>query len=128
VKVSRGHTFVVTDAGMHHHLAASGNLGQVIKKDYPIVNASRLNEQTSTTGAVVGPLCTPLDTIGRKVQMPAPRVGDLIAVLQSGAYGLSASPVGFLSHPMAAEVLVDNGTSRVIRKRGTFEEPFVQLP
>lgn len=128
VKISRGATFVVCDGGMHHHLAASGNLGQVIKRDYPMVNASRLGAPASLTAAVVGPLCTPLDTLGRKIELPETRPGDLIAILQSGAYGLSASPVGFLSHPTPAEVLVDGGRARAIRARGTFDQPIAPLP
>ncbi|MEJ2087387.1 MAG: hypothetical protein P8Y69_02675 [Gammaproteobacteria bacterium] len=78
--------------------------------------------------SVVGPLCTPLDAIARKATLAHVHVGDLVAVLQSGAYGLSASPVGFLSHPMPAEVLVDGDTHRCIRPRGTFEQPIVALP
>ncbi|MEZ5935899.1 MAG: type III PLP-dependent enzyme [Alphaproteobacteria bacterium] len=127
-KESRGGHYAVTDGGMHHHLAASGNLGQVIKKDYPIVLANRLDAAADVTASVVGPLCTPLDTIGRKVAMPAPEDGDLIAVLQSGAYGLTASPTGFLSQPMPAEVLVDGGRASIIRPRGTFEQPITALP
>jgi diaminopimelate decarboxylase len=128
-KESRGKTFVVLDGGMNHHLAASGNLGQVIKRDYPILNASRPDAGPLAEAVVVGPLCTPLDTLGRKVAMPeATTSGDLVAILQSGAYGLSASPVGFLSHPMPAEVLVDQGAPRLIRGRGTFQHPIVPLP
>jgi diaminopimelate decarboxylase len=93
-----------------------------------MVNASRLGTPASLTAAVVGPLCTPLDTLGRKIELPETRPGDLIAILQSGAYGLSASPVGFLSHPMPAEVLVDGGRARAIRARGTFAQPITPLP
>lgn len=128
IKVSRGHTFIVLNGGMHHHLAASGNLGQVIKRDYPIVNASRIDEEVTEEVTVVGPLCTPLDTLARKSLLPRSRPGDLVAILQSGAYGLTASPVGFLSHPMPAEVLVDAGTYRCIRARGSFDQPLVMLP
>lgn len=128
VKESRGQVYVVIDGGMHHHLAASGNLGQVIKKDYPQVLANRLGADHDVTASVVGPLCTPLDTIGRKVSLPSPKPGDLIAVLQSGAYGLSASPNGFLSQPMPAEVLIDKGSVSVIRERGSFEQPITPLP
>jgi diaminopimelate decarboxylase len=128
VKHSRGSTFVIVDGGMHHHLAASGNLGQVIKRDFPIVNASRVGAAPRVETVVVGPLCTPLDTIGRKALLPDTKRGDLVAVLQSGAYGLSASPVGFLSHPMPAEILVEDAVPRLIRQRGTFEEPLTQLP
>lgn len=128
VKASRGTTFVVTDAGMHHHLAASGNLGQIVKRDYPLVVATRAEEERSREAVVVGPLCTPLDTLARKARLPAIAAGDLVAVLQSGAYGLTASPVGFLSHPMPAEVLVDGGEARLVRERGTYEHPIVPLP
>lgn len=130
VKQSRGTTFVIVDGGMHHHLAASGNLGQVIKKDYPIVLANNMEAPLHDTNqVVVGPLCTPLDTIGRKVAMPTVKAGDLVAVQQSGAYGLSASPVGFLSHPMPAEVLIDDGAEpQAIRPRGTFMQPMTLLP
>ena len=120
VKHSRGSIFVVLDGGMNHHLAASGNLGQVIKRDYPLLNASRAADEEILEASVVGPLCTPLDTLARKARLAETRPGDLIAVLQSGAYGLSASPVGFLSHPMPAEVLVDGGEARSIRARGSF--------
>lgn len=128
VKESRGRTFVVLDGGMNHHLAASGNLGQVIKRDYPVVNASRVAEEPTLSAAVCGPLCTPLDTLAREAMLAPARAGDLLAVLQSGAYGLTASPVGFLSHPMPAEVLVDGGKATLIRPRGTFERPITELP
>ena len=127
VKISRGQRFIVCDGGMHHHLAASGNLGQVIKRDYPLLAATRMGAPVSGQVAVVGPLCTPLDTLGRQTAMPDLAMGDLVAVLQSGAYGLSSSPVGFLGHAMPAEVLVENGQARVIRKAGDFHQPLVNL-
>ncbi|WP_232630006.1 type III PLP-dependent enzyme [Methylobacterium sp. Leaf118] len=120
VKVSRGHRFVITDGGMHHHLAASGNLGQIVKRDFPVVAVA----QTEPSGAgvspctVSGPLCTPLDVLARAAPLPDLAEGDLVAVLQSGAYGLTASPTGFLSHPTPAEVLVDGGRAEAIRARG----------
>lgn len=123
VKMSRGTRFVVADGGMHHHLAGSGNLGQVIKRDYPIVAATRLGEPLLPPASLVGPLCTPLDTLGRKVALPELAQGDIVAVLQSGAYGLTASPVGFLGHPMPAEVIIENRTPRLVRPRGTLEAP-----
>ena len=129
VKQSRDKTFVVCDSGMHHHLAASGNLGQVIKRDYPVINVSRAGQAHDMDASVVGPLCTPLDTLARKGTMPsATATGDLIAILQSGAYGLSASPVGFLSQPMPAEVIVDGPAHRKIRDAGTYEQPLTGLP
>ncbi len=128
VKSSRGQRFVIGDGGMHHHLAASGNLGQVIKRDYPIVAATRMTDPALSPASVVGPLCTPLDTLGRQTQLPSLSAGDVVAILQSGAYGLSASPVGFLSHPMPAEVLVRGGEARLIRPAGAFSAPLVNPP
>jgi diaminopimelate decarboxylase len=127
VKHSRGQRFIICDGGMHHHLAASGNLGQVIKLDYPILAATRLDDIASSNTHIVGPLCTPLDTLGRQTAMPFLEKGDLIAVLQSGAYGLSSSPVGFLGHPMPAEVMVENGQHWLVREGGQFHAPLVNL-
>ncbi len=113
-KTSRGMRFLVTDGGMHHHLAASGNLGQVVKRDYPVIAPARMDATALERVVVAGPLCTPLDTLARAADLPALKAGDLIAVMQSGAYGLSASPTAFLSHKAPAEVLVDNGTATAI--------------
>jgi diaminopimelate decarboxylase len=115
VKVSRGSRFLITDGGMHHHLAASGNLGQIIKRDYPIVAPAKMNAFDLAPCSVVGPLCTPLDTLGRQVALPDLKAGDLIGVLQSGAYGLTASPLEFLSHPTPQEILIDSGSPLLIR-------------
>jgi len=105
-KLSRGHVFLVTDGGLHHHLAASGNFGQVIRRNYPIAIGNRMNEAAVEESSVVGPLCTPLDLLGDRVRLPAGRPGDLVVVFQSGAYGASASPQRFLSHPPPTEALV----------------------
>jgi diaminopimelate decarboxylase len=106
-KVSRGQVFLVTDGGLHHHLAASGNFGQVIRKNYPVAIGNRMDATAAReTVSVVGPLCTPLDVLAERMELPATEVGDLVVVFQSGAYGRSASPQGFLSHPDAPEVLV----------------------
>ena len=124
VKMSRGQRFVVCDGGMHHHLAASGNLGQVIKLDYPLVAATRLDDTELAPAQLVGPLCTPLDTLGRQTPLPAAlRAGDLVAVLQSGAYGLTASPVGFLGHALPAEVMVCEGVHQRLPLAGVFAGP-----
>ncbi len=104
-KESRGEIFLVTDGGLHHHLAATGNFGQVIRKNYPI-SAAKISGQAIETVNVVGPLCTPLDILGNKVSLDKSEVGDLIVVFQSGAYGFTASPGKFLAHPAAIEVLV----------------------
>ncbi|HRD48334.1 MAG: pyridoxal-dependent decarboxylase, exosortase A system-associated [Candidatus Competibacter sp.] len=105
-KVSRGHTFLVTNGGLHHHLAASGNFGQVIRKNYPVVVGNRVVGTEREVVSVVGPLCTPLDILADRMDLAKADVGDLIVVFQSGAYGLTASPAAFLSHPPCVEVLV----------------------
>jgi diaminopimelate decarboxylase len=105
-KISRGQVFLVTDGGLHHHLAASGNFGQVIRKNYPVVIANRLVSQRCEIASVVGPLCTPLDVLAERVDLSEAHEGDFVAVFQSGAYGLSASPTAFLSHAPPAEILV----------------------
>ena len=105
-KVSRGHVFLVTDGGLHHHLAASGNFGQVLRKNYPVLVANRIDSAAREVASVVGPLCTPLDLLADRMDLAEARVGDLIAVFQSGAYGYTASPIGFLSHPPPAEIIV----------------------
>lgn len=105
-KVSRGQTYLVCDGGLHHHLAASGNFGQVIRKNYPVVTAHRVAGGERENVSVVGPLCTPLDLLADKMDLGKAEVGDLLCVLQSGAYGYSASPHLFLSHPAPVEVLV----------------------
>jgi diaminopimelate decarboxylase len=105
-KLSRGHVFLVTDGGLHHHLAASGNFGQVLRKNYPVLVANRIGTGPREVVSVVGPLCTPLDLLADRMELDHAREGDLIAVFQSGAYGFSASPLGFLSHPAPREVLL----------------------
>ncbi|WP_036171723.1 pyridoxal-dependent decarboxylase, exosortase A system-associated [Massilia sp. 9096] len=105
-KVSRGQVFLITDGGLHHHLAASGNFGQVIRKNYPAAIGNRVGAEALETVSVVGPLCTPLDVLADRMELPSAEVGDLVVVFQSGAYGLSASPTAFLGHPAPVEVLV----------------------
>ena len=106
IKVSRGHTYLVTDGGLHHHLSASGNFGQVIRKNYPVAIGNRMDAPTGDAVSVVGPLCTPLDLIAERMALPGAEVGDLVVVFQSGAYGASASPQAFLNHPRVSEVVV----------------------
>ncbi len=121
-KISRGKHFAIVDGGMNHHLAASGNLGQTIKRNFPVAVANRLSEPEQDVVDIVGPLCTPLDVLARSYPVPNIQVGDLIAVLQSGAYARSASPMGFLSHPAPPEVLVADGEARLIRRRGSVSD------
>ena len=105
-KESRGRTFLVVDGGLHHQLAASGNFGQVIRRNYPIAIGNRMDETVTETASVVGKLCTPLDLLGDRVTLPPADIGDLVVVFQAGAYGATASPSAFLSQPEAAEVLL----------------------
>lgn len=115
-KASRGTTYLVVDGGLHHQLAAAGLLGQVVRRNYPMTLVPRsaaplAPRNTATAGptetvTVVGCLCTPLDLLGDAVDLPAAQVGDLVMVFQAGAYGLTASPTGFLSHPVPVEILL----------------------
>jgi diaminopimelate decarboxylase len=105
-KDSRGQTYLVVDGGMHHQLAASGNFGQVIRRNYPIAVGNRMDRPTAETVSVVGCLCTPLDLLGDRVELPYAEVDDLVVIFHAGAYGLTASPTAFLGHPAPAEVLV----------------------
>ena len=107
-KLSRGQLFLVLDGGLHHHLAASGNFGQVIRKNYPVLVGNRVapDDDAGAPASAVGPLCTPLDLMGDRMNLGHAQEGDLVVVLQSGAYGLTASPTAFLGHPAPVEVLV----------------------
>jgi diaminopimelate decarboxylase len=105
-KISRGQVFLVTDGGLHHHLAASGNFGQVLRKNYPVVIGNKVEGGAREKASVVGPLCTPLDLLAEGMDLAAAEPGDLVAVMQSGAYGATASPQAFLSHPRVAEALI----------------------
>ncbi len=122
IKASRGKKFLILDGGMHHHLAASGNLGQTIKRNYPLALLNRLDEPPEETVDVVGPLCTPLDVLGRGIDLPRAQVGDLVGIFQSGAYARSASPLSFLSHPTPPEVWVGNGCDQILRRAGDYAD------
>lgn len=105
-KISRGETFLITNGGLHHHLAASGNFGQVIRKDYPVIIANKMNTSENEVASVVGPLCTPLDLLANKMLLATAEIDDLVAIYQSGAYGFTASPRDFLSHNQPIEILL----------------------
>jgi diaminopimelate decarboxylase len=122
IKVSRGKKFLIVDGGMNHHLAASGNLGQTLKRNYPVAIINKLDLPGTEIVDVVGPLCTPLDVLARGVNLPGVDIGDLVGIFQSGAYGRSASPLGFLSHMSPPEVWVDHDSHRIIRRRGKFDD------
>jgi diaminopimelate decarboxylase len=105
-KESRGKLFLVVDGGLHHQLAASGNFGQVIRRDYPVAIAGRAADADTEQVTVVGCLCTPLDLLADDVALPRAEIGDLFVIFQAGAYGLTASPTAFLGHPAPVEVLL----------------------
>ncbi len=105
-KLSRGQLFLVTDGGLHHHLAASGHFGQVVRRNFPVAIGTRMDDAAGQAATVVGPLCTPMDVLADRMALPHAAEGDLVVVFQSGAYGRSASPQDFLSHPASVEVLV----------------------
>ncbi len=106
-KVSQSQTFLVTDGGLHHQLAASGNFGTVVRRNYPAAIASKYTTETQEVVSIVGCLCTPLDRLNDNVEMPKAEVGDIVAVFCAGAYGASASPANFLGQGPAKEILVD---------------------
>lgn len=106
IKQSRGQVYLMTDGGLHHHLSNSGNFGQVIRKNYPVVLADKITAEHYDNVEIAGPLCTPLDIVAQRVDLPAAAVDDYVVVLQSGAYGATASPQGFLSHPRVRELLL----------------------
>ena len=112
-KESRGRTFLVTDGGLHHMLAASGNFGQLLRRNYPVTIASRFGAPVDEEASIVGNLCTPLDLIADEIAVPHAEVGDLVAIFCAGAYGLSASPQAFLSQPPAKEIMVSHDVDGV---------------
>ncbi|MDP9456651.1 MAG: type III PLP-dependent enzyme [Actinobacteria bacterium] len=122
VKDMKGKTFVTTDGGMNHHLTATGNMGQVFRKAYPILNLSRAPGEGDEPVALAGPCCTPLDMFGTNIPLADPEPGDLVGVFYSGAYGFSASNLGFLSHPNPAEILIWQGEARLLRPVGKPED------
>lgn len=105
-KVSRDTIFLVTEGGLNHHLAASGNFGQVLRRNYPVAIGNRMDGPSDQVVDIVGPLCTPLDLLAKQVVLPLAEIGDYVVIFQSGAYGPTASPSAFLGHGGAAEVLV----------------------
>ncbi len=113
-KISHGKTFLVTDGGMHHQLAASGNLGMVVRRNYPVAVATRFAAAPEEEASVVGCLCTPLDRLADDAMLPHADAGDVIAVFLAGAYGATASPGAFLGHPAASEIAISADTGTVL--------------
>ena len=105
-KFSHGEIFLITDGGLHHQLAASGNFGTVVRRNYPSAIATRFDREAEEVASIVGCLCTPLDILANKGSFPKADVGDIAAVFCAGAYGASASPAMFLGQGSAREMLV----------------------
>ena len=105
-KDSRGQSFLVTDGGLHHMLAAAGNVGQSVRRNYPVAVATRYGAPVEEAVNVVGNLCTPLDILADQIDLPRAEPGDLIAIFCAGAYGLTASPLAFHSQTAAQEMMV----------------------
>jgi diaminopimelate decarboxylase len=108
-KESQGEQFLVIDGGLHHQLAASGNFGTVVRRNYPVAVAGRMQDAAEETVSVVGPLCTPLDRLADRVALPRAGEGDVVAIFCAGAYGASASPMHFLGHGPAREIVAKRG-------------------
>jgi diaminopimelate decarboxylase len=126
VKESRGERFAVCDGGTNHHMAAVG-IGSPFRRNFPMHCVGGGGPLVPWN--VTGPLCTPNDTLGKAVGLPADLApGDLVAVARSGAYGPSASPVLFLSHGHPAEVLVAGGHARLVRRRDTVDDLLERQP
>ena len=106
-KISHGEVFLITDGGLHHQLAATGNFGTVVRRNYPGAIASKYGQPRTETATITGCLCTPLDRLADQVEIPVADVGDLVAVFMAGAYGPTASPERFLGHPASSEMLVN---------------------
>lgn len=105
-KTSHGEVYLVTDGGLHHQLAASGNFGTVVRRNYPVAIANRISQPAVEEANVVGCLCTPLDRLADKAAFPRAEIGDIVAVFCAGAYGASASPSAFLGQGPAVELLI----------------------
>lgn len=123
-KRNYGKTFFVLDGGFHHHIVAAGLFGQIVKRNFPIAVDGKLGRDPVDKYMIAGPLCTPLDTMAHNIKLPEPEIGDLVIIFQSGAYGYTASPLHFLSHPAPPEVMVSGGKASLIRERGTDDDVF----
>jgi diaminopimelate decarboxylase len=108
VKQSRGSRIGICDGGMNNHLPASGHFGMVIHRNYVMHKVGGEDAPTEKVD-LVGPLCTSIDRVASGVMLPRIEEGDLVAVHNSGAYGLTASPIHFISHAAPREVLIDKG-------------------
>lgn len=119
-KESRNRLFYICDGGANFH-SASAFLGRFIRNNYPISSIPMKKNDGEVT--IVGPLCTPTDVIGQNVSLSRDlNPGDLILIEKSGAYGLTYSPITFLSHESPSEVLFSRDECKVLRQRGNFTQ------
>ncbi|MGU7367998.1 diaminopimelate decarboxylase [Bacillus cereus] len=124
-KISKNSEFLTVDGGTHHHMAAGG-MGNALKKNFPIKVLNKFDEKPEVEYYISGPLCTPNDLIAKKIKLPQTKTGDLIGILNAGAYGLTASPVLFLSHYLPVEVLVQRDKYMVIRENTEYDSPDIR--
>lgn len=124
-KRSRGSDIRTCDAGFNNHLAACGMMGSVFRRNWVYKNLSN-PDGPAENYTLVGPLCTSIDRLAVDVEIPKPRIGDVIAVENSGAYGLTASPVRFISHPEPREVILLDGVYEDVSE--TERYPLVARP
>jgi len=118
VKTSGATTYVVLDAGVNA-LGGMSGLGRILVPDVRPVDPVPGTGHTAAEGRVslVGPLCTPLDVLSRSAGTGVPEIGDVLEVPNVGAYGLTASLLGFLSKPVPAEVVLEEDGSVVGARR-----------
>ena len=108
-----GRVVAISDGGIHHLLRP-----RLVGQDHRVVPVGAGAERpTDARIDLVGPLCTGLDMLASDVPGPRPRAGDILAVLDAGAYGYSESMPLFLAHPIPAEIVVDEGSISVSRER-----------
>ena len=105
-KHSRGVEIRICDAGFNCHLAAFGLMGTVIRRNWPIWKVNGQPDDAVRPYMLTGPLCTAIDVLAERIELPELAIGDLVAIGSSGAYGFSASPVRFISHPEPKEILL----------------------
>ena len=118
VKQSRGKWFAILNGGMNHNAIATHNLGQPIKRRFPLAVVNKIGRPKSRRVEIMGPLCTPLDSFGSDIEVPEIKRGDIVGVFNSGAYGLTASPVNFISHPSCSELFIEGHNCQCTRRRG----------
>lgn len=124
VKKSKERTYIICDGGFNNVLLASfftkevrGNFPIELIKNEPKIISNDIFEYY-----ISGPLCSPADLMGIKVSLPSVQKGDYILIRNVGAYGLTYSSTNFISHPIPAEILINNDKIHIARKRSSIED------